>query len=171
MTGDIIPIEKKIYFIRGQRVMLDEDLAVLYEVHTHRLNEQVKRNSSRFPEDFMFQLTQEERDSLSSQIVSSKKKRGGRRYLPYAFTEHGVAMLSSVLRSEKAILVNIEIMRTFSRIRHFIASHKDLAQKLEELERKYDEQFRVVFDVIRQLMSSADPPKRRIGFGVEDRKL
>lgn len=99
--------------------MLDEDLAVLYEVHTHRLNEQVKRNSSRFPEDFMFQLTQEERDSLSSQIVSSNKKRGGRRYLPYAFTEHGVAMLSSVLRSEKAILVNIEIMRTFSRIRHY----------------------------------------------------
>ncbi len=170
MTRDIISIEKKIYFIRGQRVMLDEDLAVLYEVKTYALIQAVKRNLSRFPEDFMFQLSKMDYDCLSSQIVSSNKKRGGRRYLPYAFTEHGVAMLSSVLRSEKAILVNIEIMRTFSRIRHFIASHKDLAQKLEELERKYDEQFRVVFDAIRQLMSPADPPKRRIGFEVEDRK-
>lgn len=150
--------------------MLDKDLAALYGVPTHRLNEQVKRNRSRFPDDFMFQLSQEEYNGLSSQNASSKESRGGRRYLPYVFTEHGVAMLSSVLHSEKAILVNIEIMRTFSRIRHILSSHKDLAQKLDTLEQKYDEQFRAVFDAIRQLMSPPGSKKHRIGFGVEDRK-
>lgn len=169
MPDEIVSIESKIYFLRGQRVMLDEDLAALYEVETKALVRAVKRNITRFPEDFMFIMTQEEWDFLRRQIGTSKG-RGGRRYLPYVFTEHGVAMLSSVLRSEKAILVNIEIMRAFSRIRHILLSYKDLAHKLDALEQKYDEQFRTVFDAIRHLMSPPDSPKRRIGFGVEDRK-
>ena len=142
--------------------MLDSDLAELYDVPTHRLNEQVKRNEDRFPDDFMFQLSDKEWNTLSSQIASSK--RGGRRYLPYVFTEQGVAMLSSVLNSKRAVQVNIEIMRTFVRIRKLLLSNKELAQRLDKLEKKYDDQFKVVFDAIRQLMAPETKPKHRIGF-------
>ena len=132
--------------------MLDADLAELYGVETRALLQAVSRNQKRFPEDFMFQMSKEEYELLRSQIVISKKGRGGRRYLPYAFTEQGVAMLSSVLRSERAVQVNIEIMRAFVRLRELVATHKELARKLEALEKRYDSQFRVVFDAIRELM-------------------
>jgi len=148
--------------------MLDADLAVLYGVSTKRLNEQVRRNRSRFPDDFMFQLTREEVRSLRSQIATSKQGRGGRRYAPLVFTEQGIAMLSTVLNSERAIQVNIEIMRAFVRLREMIATHKDLARKLEALERKYDAQFKVVFDAIRELMTPPESKKRKIGFLVKE---
>jgi hypothetical protein len=145
--------------------MFDSDLAELYGVPTGRLNEQVKRNMTRFPSDFMFQLTADEAEALRSQIATSKTGRGGRRYTPFVFTEQGVAMLSTVLNSERAILVNIAIMRTFVQLREILATHKDLAQKLEALEKRYDRQFKVVFDAIRQLMKPEELPKeRRIGF-------
>jgi len=164
----IIPmelVEKKIYLIRGHKVMLDSDLAELYGVPVKVLNQAVKRNISRFPEDFMFQLTKEEYDFLRSQIVTLKTGRGQhRKYLPYAFTEQGVAMLSSVLHSERAIQVNITIMRTFVKLRRILASHKELARKLEELEKKYDTQFKIVFDAIRKLMAPPEKPHRKIGF-------
>jgi hypothetical protein len=149
--------------------MLDADLAILYGVSTKRLNEQVRRNRSRFPDDFMFQLTREEVRSLRSQIATSKQGRGGRRYTPLVFTEQGIAMLSTVLNSERAIQVNIEIMRAFVRLREMIASHKDLARKLEALERRYDAQFKVVFDAIRELMAPPEAKKRKIGFLVKER--
>lgn len=165
-------IERLILLIGGHKVLLDADLAALYGVTTKRLNEQVRRNSGRFPLDFMFQLTREEYDSLRSQIATLKRGRGRhRKYLPYAFTEQGVAMLSSVLNSERAVQVNIEIMRTFVRLRQILASHKDLARKLEELEKRYDTQFRVVFDAIRQLMAPPKAKRRRIGFLVSERAL
>ncbi|MEW6740086.1 MAG: ORF6N domain-containing protein [Nitrospirota bacterium] len=157
-------IEKKILMIRGEKVMLDSDLAELYGVPTRRLNEQVRRNISRFPDDFMFQLTSEETENLRSQFATSSSGHGGRRYLPYVFTEQGVAMLSSVLNSERAIAVNIAIMRAFVKLREMIASHKDLAKRLNDLEKKYDAQFKVVFDAIRQLMIPPEPKKRKIGF-------
>ncbi|MCK4830362.1 ORF6N domain-containing protein [bacterium] len=157
-------IERIIYLIRRQKVMLDSDLAELYDVPTHRLNEQVKRNKDRFPNDFMFQLSEEEWNNLRSQIASSK--RGGRRYMPYVFTEQGVAMLSSVLNSKRAVQVNIEIMRTFVRLRQMLLSNKDLSRRLDELEKKYDTQFKIVFDAIRQLMAPETKPKHRIGFQV-----
>ncbi len=161
-------IEQSILLIRGHKVMLDRDLAELYGVPTKRLNEQVQRNLGRFPDDFMFQLTAEEADALRSQIATSKKGRGGRRYRPYVFTEYGVAMLSSVLRSDRAIQVNIAIMRAFGRLRQILATHADLARKLHQLERKlgeHDEKFQIVFDAIRRLMSPPIPKnKRRIGF-------
>lgn len=158
-------IERRIYLIRKQKVMLDSDLAELYGVTTKRLNEQVRRNLKRFPEDFMLQLNADEASLLRSQFATSNVGRGGRRYLPYAFTEQGVAMLSTVLNSERAIQVNIAIMRTFVQLREMLATHKDLAQKLEALEKKYDRQFKVVFDAIRQLMGPEEPPKQqRIGF-------
>ena len=141
----------------------------LYGVTTKRLNEQVRRNRARFPEDFMFQLTAEEVASLRSQIATSNKGRGGRRYAPYACTEQGVAMLSTVLNSERAILVNIEIMRTFVRLRQMLASNTQLARKLADLEKKYDAQFKVVFDAIRQLMTPPQPKNRKIGFLVEEK--
>lgn len=156
-------IERAILHIRGLNVMLDADLAGLYGVETRVLIQAVKRNLDRFPEDFMFQLTKEEFELLRSQSVTSSQW-GGRRYPPYAFTEQGVAMLSSVLRSKRAILVNIEIMRTFIRLRQMLASHAELARKLQELEKKYDAQFKVVFDAIRQLMAPPEPKRRRIGF-------
>ena len=131
-------IERSILLIRSHKVILDSDLAELYGVTTKRLNEQVKRNRARFPDDFMFQFTVSETEILRSQIATSKMGRGGRRYLPYAFTEQGVAMLSSVLNSERAIKVNIEIMRTFVRLRRMLASHSELARKLDALEKKYD---------------------------------
>jgi hypothetical protein len=161
-------IERLILLIRGHKVMLDSDLAELYAVTTKRLNEQVRRNLSRFPEDFMFQLTESETHFLRSQFATSKVGRGGRRYLPYAFTEQGVAMLSSVLNSERAIKVNIEIMRAFVRLRQILASNKELAKKLDELEKKYDAQFRVVFEAIRELMKPPETKRRPIGFLVEE---
>ena len=163
----IIPgerIEKAIYLIRGEKVMLDRDLASLYEVETGALNRAVKRNLQRFPQDFMFQLTTEESEFLRCQIGISKKGRGGRRFLPYVFTEQGVAMLSSVLNSERAILVNIEIMRAFVKLRQLLASNAELSRRLNELESKYDKQFRVVFDAIRQLMATPARGRKEIGF-------
>jgi hypothetical protein len=178
MTGLVASkaIDRLIHEIRGERVMLDSDLASLYAVETKALNQAVKRNGGRFPPDFMFRLTAEEFDdlrrrsgtsALRSQIATLKRGRGQhRKYLPYAFTEQGVAMLSSVLRSGRAIKVNVEIMRTFVRLRRMAITHADLARRLDELESKYDAQFRVVFDAIRQLMEPPpERPRPRIGFG------
>ena len=162
-------IERQILLYRGQKVLLDVHLAALYGVTTKRLNEQVRRNHSRFPDDFMFQLMLDKVEALRSQIATSKGGRGGRRYAPYVFTEQGVAMLSTVLNSERAIQVNIEIMRAFVRLRQLLASNDRLARKLEALEKKYDGQFKVVFDAIRQLMTPPEPKKRKIGFLVEER--
>ena len=165
-------IETKILLIRRQKVMLDTDLAAMYGVSVKVLNQAVKRNIERFPEDFMFQLTPEEAVRLRSQIVTLETGRGHyRKYLPYAFTEQGVAMLSSVLHSPRAILVNIEIVRAFVRLRQILASHADLARKLDALEKKYDAQFKVVFDAIRELMSPPDKKRRRlIGFSPREKK-
>jgi hypothetical protein len=161
-------IQQHILLIRGQKVMLDSDLAELYEVTTRALNQAVKRNIGRFPADFMFQLNYQEVRISRSQIVTLKRGQNIK-YLPHAFTEQGVAMLSSVLRSERAIQVNVEIMRTFVRLREMIASHKDLARRLSKLEMKYDAQFKSVFDAIRQLMAPP-APVRRIGFRKEEAK-
>lgn len=157
-------IEKTIYLIRGEKVMLDRDLALLYGVETKILNRAVKRNLKRFPLDFMFQLTEDEAETLRCQIGTSNKGRGGRRYLPYVFTEQGVAMLSTVLNSDRAITVNIEIMRAFVKLRQLLASNTELARRLEELESKYDKQFKIVFDAIRQLMTKPDRGRNEIGF-------
>jgi hypothetical protein len=157
-------VERNILLIRGHRVMLDSDLANLYGVPTKRLNEQVRRNKKRFPSDFMFQLTPEDVDRLRSQFATSKTGPGGRRYRPYVFTEQGVAMRSSVLLSERAIQVNIAIMRAFVQLRAMIGSNKGLARRLNELEKKYDSQFRVVFEAIRELMAEPEPKVKRIGF-------
>ncbi len=166
-------VERRIWLLRGQKVMLDSDLAELYEVPTFRLNEQVKRNIKRFPPDFMFQLVSEEAASLRSQFAILKDGRGKhRKYLPYAFTEQGVAMLSSVLRSERAIEVNIAIMRTFLRLRQVLTAHKELAEKLVELERQVEghgHQIHSIFEAIRRLMAPARRPHRRIGFHAEAR--
>jgi len=156
-------IERKILLIRGQKVMLDSDLAELYGVSTKVLNQAVKRNRARFPDDFMFQLSAAESAALRSQFVTSKG-RGGRQYRPFVFTEQGIAMLSSVLNSERAIQGNIAIVRAFVRLREMIASHKDLTRRLAELENKYDAQFKVVFDAIRELMKPESSKPRRIGF-------
>jgi hypothetical protein len=158
-------IEQAILLIRGHKVILDADLARLYGVETKVLVQAVKRNLKRFPPDFMFRLTKAEHDDLRSQTVTSSSW-GGRRHAPYAFTEQGVAMLSSVLRSDRAVQVNIEIMRTFVKLRRLLATHENLARKLDALERKYDRQFKVVFDAIRELMTPpVTKPKRHIGFG------
>ncbi|HKO96813.1 MAG TPA: ORF6N domain-containing protein [Pyrinomonadaceae bacterium] len=157
-------IESAIYLIRGEKVMLDRDLALLYEVETKMLNRAVKRNLKRFPSDFMFQLTADETDGLRYQIGTSKKGRGGRRYLPYVFTEQGVAMLSSVLNSERALLVNVEIIRAFVKLRQMLASNAEFSRRLDKLESKYDQQFKVVFDAIRGLMSSPLRDRKEIGF-------
>jgi len=158
-------IERRILLLRGEKVMLDSDLAELYGVKTKALNQAVQRNLERFPGDFMFQLSTEESQMvLRSQIVTSNVGRGGRRYQPYVFTEQGVAMLSSVLSSPRAVQVNIIIMRTFVQLRQMLATHADLARKLAVLEGKYDKQFRMVFDAIRELMSEKKTPKREIGF-------
>jgi hypothetical protein len=156
-------IERQILLLRGHRVMLSADLARLYEVEPRALVQAVKRNTARFPEDFMFQLNGEEFHALKSQIVISSWG-GMRRAIPYAFTEQGVAMLSSVLRSQRAIQVNIEIMRAFVRLRRILAAHAQLARKLDALEKKYDNQFKVVFDAIHELMTPAPASRRRIGF-------
>jgi len=165
----IVPVERiesSILVLRGHRVILDADLATMYGVDTRELVQAVKRNTERFPADFMFQLTAEEFERLRSQSVTSKPAgRGGRRVAPYAFTEQGVAMLSSVLHSPRAVQVNIEIMRAFVRLRQMLQQNADLARKLAALEKKYDTQFKVVFDAIRELMTPPVKPKRRIGFG------
>lgn len=170
-TGDqMVPteamVERSILSLRGNRVMLDADLAELYGVETRVLVQAVKRNLGRFPEDFMFQLSDEEFGHLKSQIARSRSW-GGRRYPPYAFTEQGVAMLSSVLRSERAVQANIEIMRAFVRLRRLLASHEEVAARLAEMEQRYDAQFQTVFEAIRQLMESETRQQRRIGFGAE----
>lgn len=158
-------IERAILVLRGHKVMLDADLAALYEVSTKVLLQAVKRNLERFPADFMFQLNAEEFQVLRSQFVTSKAPgRGGRRYAPYAFTEQGVAMLSTVLNSPRAVAVNIEIMRAFVRLRLLLASNKELARRLDALEAKTDAQFAAVFEAIRQLMTPPEPKKRPIGF-------
>src|SRR6266542_6786778 len=178
-----VQVERRIYLIRGEKVMLDAELAWLYGVETKVLNRAVKRNKDRFPTDFMFQLTRDETEGLRLQIGTSteptargmsalrfqsgtsKSGRGGRRYLPYAFTEQGVAMLSSVLHSARAVQVKIAIMRTFVRLRRLMDTNRDLARKIEALEKKYDEQFAVVFEAIKQLITPPpEPPRRRIGF-------
>jgi hypothetical protein len=180
--GSIAPM---LHWIRHEKVILDFDLAALYQVETRALNQAVKRNLNRFPPDFMFQLTPEEADHLrlvvsqsgisspagapnSSQTVMSSRKHRGRSYLPYAFTEQGVAMLSSVLRSPRAVEVNIAIMRTFVQLRRLMDSNRGLARQIEALERKYDEQFAVVFEAIKRLIAEDEArkaePKRRIGF-------
>jgi hypothetical protein len=158
-------IERVIYLIRGQKVMLDADLAELYDVTTKALNQAVKRNIDRFPEDFMFQLTANEFTDLNrSQTVTGSQKHRNPRFLPYAFTEQGVAMLSSVLHSRTAALANVAIMRTFVRLRQMLSSNEELSRRLDELESKYDRRFRVVFDAIRQLMSPPLNPRKKIGF-------
>lgn len=161
-------IEQKIILVRGYKVLLDSELAQMYGVETGALIRQVKRNIRRFPEDFMMTLTEAEWENLRCQIGTSKTQ-GGRRYAPYVFTEQGVAMLSSVLGSDRAIEVNIQIMRTFVKLRQMLSAHKELARKLDEMEKQYDYQFAVVFDAIKKLM---EPPpvskKRRIGFIVND---
>ena len=157
-------IERAILFLRDRKVMLDADLAGLYGVETRVLVQAVRRNIERFPQDFMFQLSKEEFDDLRSQSVTSSSW-GGRRYPPYAFTEQGVAMLSSVLRSERAVQVNIEIMRAFVRLRQMLSTHRDLARKVDALEKKYDARFKIVFDALRQLMSPPEPARGAIGFG------
>jgi len=163
-TVPIEIIEQKIYLIRGHKVMLSHDLAALYRVETRALVQAVKRNVERFPEDFMFQLNESEFSNLKSQIVTSSWG-GARRSRPYAFTEQGVAMLSAVLKSDRAVQVSIAIVRVFVKLRQLLASHADLLRRLDDMEQKYDKQFRVVFQAIRELMKPEPvPPKRRIGF-------
>lgn len=167
VTGE--QIMPHILICRGYKVMLDAELASLYDVEVRSLIQAVKRNIYRFPEDFMFQLTKQEFENLRSQFVISSW--GGRRYLPFVFTEQGVAMLSSVLHSRRAVLVNIEIMRAFVLLRQMLSSNTELARKLAALERKYDSQFKIVFDAIRELMTPPEPRKKRpIGFGPWDDK-
>ncbi len=158
-------IERRIYLIRGHKVMVDSDLAAIYGVSTKRLNEQVKRNVRRFPADFMFRLRKEETENLRSQFATSSW--GGRRYQPLAFTEHGAVMLASVLNSQIAVSASLQVVRAFVKLRDMIASHRDLARRLDNLEKKYDAQFRGVFDAIRELMDPPKPqekPKPPIGF-------
>jgi len=164
-TPSLVPaerIERSILLLRGEKVILDSEIAELYGVETRTLIQAMKRNLDRFPPDFMFQLTPEEIDNLRSQSVISSW--GGRRHLPYAFTEQGVAMLSSVLRSQQAVRVNIEIMRAFVRLRQVMSSQADLIRRLDELEERYDGQFKAVFDALRRLMTPPEAPNRRIGF-------
>jgi hypothetical protein len=163
-------IEKTIFLIRGEKVMLDRDLAALYGVTTKALKQAVRRNIERFPDDFMFVLESLEFQIWRSQFVTSKEDRQGLRYAPMAFTEQGVAMLSSVLRSRRAIVVNVQIMRTFVKLRQMLASNADLAKKLAALEGKYDRQFKVVFDAIRQLMTPAPVKAKAIGFRAKEMK-
>jgi hypothetical protein len=163
-------IERKIFQIRNQKVMLSTHLAELYKVEAKVLNQAVKRNIDRFPKDFMFQLSKKEFENLKSQFVTSSWG-GIRRSLPYAFTEQGVAMLSSVLNSKKAIKVNIQIMRAFVKLREILSTHKELAQKLKELELKidsHDKQIQAIFEVINQLMTPPEPPKRKMGFTIHE---
>ncbi|MDI6802981.1 MAG: ORF6N domain-containing protein [Bacteroidota bacterium] len=160
-------IERTILFLRGQKVMLDSDLAALYGIPTKVLKQAVKRNLDRFPSDFMFELTAEEKIEVVTNCDHLAKLKFSP-YLPYAFTEHGALMLASVLNSPKAVQVSVQIVRTFIRLRELLATHKDLARKLEDMEKKYDHNFKIVFDAIRQLLSPPEKPKRPIGFRVEE---
>lgn len=160
-------IISKIFIIRGEKVMLDRDLAGLYNVPNKRLNEQVKRNIRRFPSDFMFRLTKKEYENLKSQIATSSW--GGVRKMPYVFTEQGVAMLSSVLNSDRAIQVNIQIIRVYTKMRGLLLTHKDILLKLEQLERKtssHDEKIELIFDYIKQLVQEKSEPRKRIGYKI-----
>ncbi len=171
--SSIVPveiIEQRIFLLRGEKVMIDRHLAELYGVDTRTLNQAVKRNIERFPDGFMFQLTNEEREEVITNCDNLAPLRFART-LPYAFTEQGVAMLSSVLKSKRAIQVNIQIMKTFVALRQMFADNKELSKRLDELERKYDTQFKVIFDALRQLMKPPEPPKRRIGFAVEEKQV
>lgn len=159
-----------IHVVRGQRVMLDSDLAVLYGVTTGRLNEQVKRNRGRFPADFMFRLQATEARSLISQFAISNSGRGGRRKLPNVFTEHGAVMLASVLNTPIAVATSVEVVRAFLRLRQLLESNAELARKLDALEKRYDGQFRVVFEAIRELMNPPPAPAKRVGFRTEARR-
>jgi len=168
MTNDssLIPaerIEKTILFIRNQRVMLDADLAFLYGITTKRLNEQVKRNTDRFPDDFMFRLTEDEKREVVANCDHLRRLKFSRT-LPFAFTEHGAVMLASVLSSPTAIQVSIQVVRTFNRLREYVINYKAIARKLEEVEERYDMQFKAVFDAIRQLMTPPEKPRKKIGF-------
>jgi ORF6N domain len=156
-------IERTIIVLRGQKVMLDADLAMLYGVTTRRLKEQVRRNPDRFPPDFMFELTPEEKAEVVANCDHLTKLKYSP-YLPYAFSEHGAIMLANVLNSHKAVQVSVQIVRTFIRLRELLVTHKDLARKLEEMEKKYDRQFQVVFEAIRQLITPPEKPKKQIGF-------
>ena len=174
MKKAIVPVTQiahSIHFIRGQRVLLDSDLAALYEVTTGALNQAVRRNRARFPADFMFRLTPREEEGLKSQTVISKTARGGRRGLPYAFTEQGVAMLSSVLTSERAVKVNIAIMRAFVKWREMLDTNRELGRKFSELEKRvapHDSEIAAIIDAIRQLMAPGKKPAREIGFHVRE---
>ena len=170
-SPELVPveiIERKIYLIRGSKVMLDSDLATLYQVPTKALNQAVRRNLDRFPTDFMFQLNEEEMGNLRSQTVTSSSGHGGRRHLPYAFTEHGVAMLSSVLASKRAVALNILIIRAFVRLREYLATHKDLARKMEDIERTqqgHGAHIEQIYGYIQRLLEPApELSKRRMGF-------
>ena len=167
---NLVPVERiasKIYLIRDIRVMLDRDLAELYGVETKVLKQAVRRNIKRFPDDFMFELTEDENQALRSQNVTLKRGKHSK-YLPFAFTEQGVAMLSSVLNSERAIQVNILIMRAFNKLREMLSTHEDLRRKIEAMEKKYDHQFKVVFDAIKKLIDIKTKPKRKIGFEAKE---
>ncbi len=159
-------IQRKIFTLRGKRVMLDRDIAVLYGVETRVINQAVRRNKARFPDDFMFQLTKEDIKILRSQIVILKENQH-LKYMPYAFTEHGILMLSSVLNSERAIQANIQIMRAFTKMREMLLSYRDLKEKIENMEQKYDYQFKAVFEAIQQLLEPPDKPQSKIGFQKE----
>ena len=157
-------ITGKIYLIRGQKVMLDRDLAELYQVETKQLKRAVRRNIDRFPADFMFELTKAELENWRCQFGTSKSEKKGLRYKPLAFTEQGVAMLSSILRSKRAVQVNIQIMRAFTQLRQMLLTHADLKKKIETMEKKYDKQFRIVFEAITQLLEVDEKPKKKIGY-------
>jgi len=163
-------VENRIFLIRGKKVMIDRDLAELYGIETKQLKRAVKRNINRFPSDFMFELTNDENKLLRCQFGTLKKGQHSK-YMPFAFTEQGVAMLSSVINSGRSIEVNILIMRAFVKLREMLSTHKELSKKLDSLEKKYDEQFRIVFDVIRALMTEDEKPKRKIGFKTKDINL
>jgi phage regulator Rha-like protein len=168
----LVPIEliaSKIYLIRGIKVMLDRDLAELYGVETKRLKEQVRRNIERFPEDFMFELTKDEYQALRSQFATLKRGQH-LKYAPFAFTEHGVLMLSSVLNSERAIQVNIQIVRTFTKLREALLDNKDLRKELEELKQLTEERFRIVFETLDQLLTVESKPKKKIGYTVKEKQ-
>lgn len=163
-------VEKAILFIRGEKVILDTNLAALYGVTTTRLNEQVRRNQDRFPGDFAFRLTKQEFTNLISQFATSSSQHGGRRKLPLVFTEHGAIMAANVLNSKTAVQASVQVVRAFIRLRQMLSSNAELARKLSEIERKYDAQFRVVFAAIRQLMTPPEPPRKQIGFAKTTKK-
>jgi flagellar capping protein FliD len=169
----LVPIERiasKIYLMRSVKVMLDRDLAELYKAETSQLKRAVRRNIDRFPSDFMFELTKTELENWRCQFGTSKSDKMGLRYKPMAFTEQGVAMLSSVLKSKRAIHVNIQIMRAFTQLRKMLSTHEDLRKKIESMEKKYDKQFQIVFEAIKQLLSDEDKPKKKIGFTVKEKQ-